>query len=152
MTDSTAPRTAEGESVAGAGVVNADFAGTGMIILAALAGAAAPDSLGTLTAGISVLLFVIGVAGLLYGYAIGVVRSRDDKVTLAGLFFLVGTAPKIIRFRLRLALAVQSVVAVAAAAYRPYTSVAFIVLAPLFGLAMLSVWAARHGTFFPKDD
>lgn len=135
----------------GAGLVNLDFAGTGALVVAALAGVLAPDTFGTLTAVVSGVLFAVGVVGFLWGYATGVVRSREEQVGLGGLFFLSGTAPRIIRFRLRLAFAVQVVVAVAAASIRPYTSVAFAVLAPMLGMGIMAVWGARHGTFAPKE-
>jgi hypothetical protein len=44
------------------------------------------------------------------------------------------------------------VLAVAAASIRPYTAVAFAVLAPMLGLGAMAMWGARHGTFFPRDD
>lgn len=135
----------------GAGLVNVDFAGTGALVVVALAGVLAPDTFGTLTAVVSGVLFAVGVVGFLWGYATGVVRSRDEQVGLGGLFFLSGTAPRIVRFRLRLAFAVQVVVAVAAASIRPYTSVAFAVLAPMLGMGIMAVWGARHGTFAPKE-
>lgn len=137
---------------AGPGVVNAAFAGTGALIAAAVAGVLAPDDFGGMTAVVSGVLFVIGVVAFLWGYANGVVRSRDEKVTLGGLFFLSHTAPKLVRFRLRGALAVQVVAAAVAASVRPYTAVAFAVLAPMFGLGLLALWGARYGTFFAKDD
>lgn len=135
----------------GAGLVNVDFAGTGALVVAALAGVLAPDTFGTLTAVVSGVLFAVGVVGFLWGYATGVVRSRDEQVGLGGLFFLSGTAPRVIRFRLRLAFAVQVVAAVAAASIRPYTSVAFAVLAPMLGMGVMAVWGARHGTFPRKE-
>lgn len=136
----------------GAGLVNFAFAGTGAFIVAAVAGALAPDTFGTFTAVVSGVLFALGVVCFLWGYANGVVRSRDEQVTLAGLFFLSHTAPRVVRFRLRGALAVQVVVATVAAVLRAYTAVAFVVLAPLFGLGVMAMWGARHGTFFAKDD
>lgn len=136
----------------GPGIVNASFAGTGLVLVAAGAGVANPDGFGGLTAVVSIACFLVGVVAFLYAYALGVVRSRDDQVTLAGLFFLSHTAPKVVRFRLRLAFFVQCAIAVAAASIRPYTSVAFAVLAPLLGLGLMAMWGARHGTFFPKDD
>lgn len=136
----------------GGGIVNATFAGTAAVLFTGAIGAYDPEGYGLLTAYASGLMFAVGVVGFLYGYAIGVVRSRDEKITLAGLFFLSGTAPQVVRFRLRIAFAAQCVVAVAAASFRPYTSVAFVVLAPMLGLGMLALWGARHGVFHPKDD
>ena len=132
--------------------MNAAFAGTGALVAAAAAGTASPDTFGPVTATVAGVLFVVGTVALLWGYAHGVVRSRDERITLGGLFFLSGTAPKVVRFRLRLALLLQVVAAVVAASVRPYTSVAFAVLAPMFGLGLLAAWGAKHGTFFPKDD
>lgn len=135
----------------GPGVVNASFAGTGLLLFAATVGVLSPDSFGVLTAVVAGLLFVVGVVAFLWGYANGVVRSREEKVTLGGLFFLSHTAPKIVRFRLRGALVVQIIAATVAASVRPYTSVAFAVLAPMYGLGLMALWGARHGTFFRRD-
>jgi hypothetical protein len=101
---------------------------------------------------VSGALFAVGVVLFLWGYAVGVARSRDEQITLGGLFFLSGTAPKVVRFRLRLAFAVQVVIAVVAASVRPYTAVAFAVLAPMLGLGAMAMWGARYGAFHPKDD
>jgi hypothetical protein len=143
---------AAGDPRAGAGLVRVDFAGTGALAVACAAGIVAPDSAGTFTAAVAGVLFTAGVGLFLWGYATGVVRSREEQVTLPGLFFLSGTAPKVVRFRLRLAFAVQVALAVAAASIRPYTEVAFAVLAPMLGIGAMSAWGARHGTFFPRED
>jgi hypothetical protein len=39
------------------------------------------------------------------------------------------------------------VVAVTAAALRPFTALAFSVLVPMLGLGLMALWAARHGRF-----
>ncbi|HEX4903477.1 MAG TPA: hypothetical protein VFV42_11745 [Acidimicrobiales bacterium] len=141
-----------GDPDAGAGLVLLDFVGTAALLVACVAGIVAPDGAGTFTAVASGVLFAVGVALFVWGYANGVVRSREEQITLSGLFFLTGTAPPVVRFRLRLALAVQVVLAVAAASIRPYTAVAFAVLAPMLGLGVMAAWGARHGTFHPRDD
>jgi hypothetical protein len=135
----------------GAAIVNASFAGTGLLFVACGAGVLAPDDLGGVTAVVSGVLFVVGIVAFLWGYANGVVRSRDEQITLGGLFFLSHTAPKLVRFRLRIALVAQIVLAALAAAIRPYTAVAFAVLAPMYGLGLMALWGARFGVFFPKD-
>lgn len=145
------PQPAVPDDDTGSGLVNASFAGTGALLVAVVGGVLAPDDLGEVAAVVSGVLFVIGVVAFLYGYAAGVVRSKDETVTLGGLFFLAGTAPRVVRFRLRLALALQVIVAVAAAGIRPYTAVAFAVLAPMLGLGLMSAWGAKHGVFHPKE-
>jgi len=143
---------ARADTDAGAGLVLLDFVGTAALLVAAVAGIAAPDSAGTFTTAVSAVLFAIGVGLFLWGYATGVVRSREEQISLGGLFFLTGTAPQVVRFRLRLAFAAQVVLAVAAASIRPYTAVAFAVLAPMLGLGAMAAWGARHGTFPPRED
>lgn len=135
----------------GSGLVNASFVGTSALLVAGVAGVASPDDFGGLTTVVSGLAFAVGVVAFLYGYAAGVVRSSDEQVTLPGLFFLSHTAPKVIRFRLRIVFAVQIVIAVAAAAIRPYTSVAFAVLAPMLGLGLMAAWGAKYGVFHPRE-
>lgn len=135
----------------GPALVNASFAGTGVLVVAAGVGVISPDRWSGLTAVASGVLFAVGVVAFLYGYAVGVVRSADEQVGLAGLFFLSGTAPRVIRFRMRIAFVAQIVIATAAASIRPYTAVAFAVLAPMLGLGLMSAWGARHGVFFAKD-
>lgn len=155
MTDTppTRPTHDEDDDVEeGAGLVQLSFVGTGMLLVAALAGIASPDGGGLLTAWVSGALFVVGVVLFLWGYAVGVARSRDEQITLSGLFFLSGTAPEVVRFRLRLAFAVQVAIAVVAASVRAYTAVAFAVLAPMLGLGAMAMWGARHGAFEAKDD
>ena len=134
----------------GAALINLAWAGTGLLVAAAVVGVAAPDTFGIVTAVVSCVLFAIGCGAFLWAYAVGVTRSRDENVTLAGLFFAAGSAPREVAFRLRLALVAQVVTAVAAASIRPFTDLAFAVLAPIFGLGFLSLWAARHGTFPPR--
>jgi hypothetical protein len=135
---------------AGAGLINLDFAATGAFVGVATLGAVFPDALGVPAAVLSVALFFIGVVTFLWAYAAAVSRSRVDLIGIAGLFFLVGTAPKVVRFRLRIALGVQIATAVATAAARPYTVAAYGILVPVFGLGLMGLWGARYGTFHPR--
>jgi hypothetical protein len=97
---------------------------------------------------VDVVLFAVGCVLFLWAYLRGLGRSRDEEVSMAGLFFLVdGTAPAAVARQLRLLLGVQVVVAVATASVRPFTGLAFGVLVPMFGLGTLALWGALHGTF-----
>lgn len=96
-------------------------------------------------------LFGLGVVALLAAFARGVQRSRAEEVTVPGLFFLVGSTPKPTRVLLLGSLAVQVVVAFTTASLRPFTAVAFGILAPMYGLGLAGLWAALHGTFPPRQ-
>lgn len=135
----------------GAGLLNLTFVGTGLLVGTSTAGAIAPDSFGVLHAALSCALFAIGTGALLWAYALGVSRSRTDEVALGGLFFLSGgAAPRDVRRPFRVALAVEVVAVVTAASVRPYTAVAFGVLAPMFALGLMGTWGGRYGAFPPR--
>lgn len=137
--------------LAGAGVVRVAWAGTGVLVATSAAAALVPDTFGSLHAVLSCILFAVGTAALLWAYARGITRSRTDDVTLAGLFFLSGdAAPDEVRRPLRIALVVEVVAVVVAASVRPYTVVAFGILAPMFGIGLMGAWGARHGRFGPR--
>ncbi len=132
----------------GLGIVHLGFLGTGALAATSVAAAVLPDTFGVVHAGVSLALFVIGTGALLWAYALGVSRSRTDLVGIPGLFLLAGaTAPVAIRRQLRVAVGVQVVVVVVAAAVRPFSEVAFGILAPMFGLGLMGMWGGRHGRF-----
>ena len=138
----------DGAEEAGAALVNAAFLGTGAIVATSAVAAAVPDTFGVVHAGLSVILFVIGTGAMLWAYALGVSRSRTDLVSIPGLFFLAGdVAPPTTRRALRIATAVEIVAVVVAASFRPYTEVAFGILAPMFGLGLMGTWGGRYGEF-----
>jgi hypothetical protein len=138
----------ERDPIPGAGLVNLTFVGTGLLVVSSIAGAAAPDRFGLAHAVVSCILFTVGTGGLLWAYALGVSRSRVDAVSLPGLFFLAGdAAPAEVRRPFRVALAVEVVVVVAAALIRPYTEVAFGVLAPMYAMGLMGAWGGRYGRF-----
>lgn len=133
---------------AGSGLLNATFAGTGLLVGTSLAAALAPDTFGRADAVLACVLFVIGTGAFLWAYALGISRSRTDLVSIPGLFFLSGSvAPEEVRRAFRVALAVEIVAAVGAASVRPYTEVAFGILAPMFAMGLMATWGGRHGSF-----
>lgn len=76
-------------------------------------------------------------------------RSRTEELTVASIWLLSGQPKEMQRWLLG-CLGVQVAVALVAAGLRPYTSVAFGILAPTFGLALCGLWAVRSGTFPPR--
>jgi hypothetical protein len=132
----------------GRGLVHLDLGGTAALVATSLAAAVAPSAFTAVHATLSVVLFLVGTAALLWAYGLGVARSRADTIDIPGLFLLSGpAAPASIRTPFRVALAVQVVAVVLAASIRPFTEVAFGILAPMYGLGLMALWGGRHGTF-----
>ncbi len=134
----------------GSGVVRASDAGTAVFVVVAVAAALARRAFSTVALVVSLGLFGAGCLAFLAAYALAVRRSRTDAIGMGGLFLLQGTAPKEVRRRLLGALALQVLVAVGTAAAHPFTSQAFVILAPMFGLGMAGLWAALYGRFAPR--
>ena len=126
------------------------WAGTALFTLSAIA-AVLVESLRPVVAGVALVLFVIGTAAFLWSYAIAINRSRTDAIGIGGLYFLAGdTAPAATRRSMMASLAVQTVVALATASARPFTSLAFGILVPVLGMGLAGLWGAKYGTFEPR--
>ena len=139
-----------GEDLPGARLIRTSDVVTVGFSVVAVASALALDRLKGLIVVVSLVLFAVGCVTFLWAFAIAVNRSRTDAIGIGGLFFLQDSAPRPVQVRLLGALAVQVVVAVATAAVHPFTSQAFAVLAPMFGLGMAGLWGARYGHFEPR--
>ncbi|HEY5888008.1 MAG TPA: hypothetical protein VIT24_09805 [Acidimicrobiales bacterium] len=124
------------------------------VVLAVFAAGAValPETLAVPYAVVGFAYFIAGCAAFLWSYGVAVGRSRTDELSVAGIYFLTGSAPSAVKRRLLGAVVVQSAIAVAAAAARPFTAVAFGVLAPLFALGLTGLWGARFGTFPERHD
>ncbi|HEV7888475.1 MAG TPA: hypothetical protein VGO92_13025, partial [Acidimicrobiales bacterium] len=83
-------------------------------------------------------------------FARAVARSRTEEIGVMNLFFLDHSAPRPVRRSLLGSLAVQTATAIAVAALRPNTSLAFGILVPVYGLALTGLYGARHGVFPPR--
>ncbi len=96
---------------------------------------------------VSGVLFLGGCAAFAAGFLRAAGRSRTEVVDLAGLFYLNGSSPRPVRRTLlglwfaQIAIALLSVATV-----RP----PFGVMAPVWGIGLLALWGARHGTFPPR--
>ena len=113
----------------GQAIIRASWAGTIAFGIGTVAGVVAPDALAWL------------------GLAVG--RSRTDEIAVTNLYLLSG-APPAVRAQLFGSLAVEIIVAFGTAAARPYTIAATAILAPVYGLGLCGLWAARYGTFPPR--
>lgn len=96
------------------------------------------------------ILFVLGCLVFARTLLTAAQRSRTEELSVTGIWLLAGQRRDIQRWLLG-CLAAQVVIALVAAAMRPYSSVAFGVLVPTLGLGLCGLWAVRSGTFPPRS-
>jgi hypothetical protein len=130
-------------------VIKASWIGTALLTITAV-GDVLTASLKVPAFIVAVGMFAAGTGVFIAALVIAAGRSRESEIGMGGLFFLQGSAPRTVRWHLLGSLTVQAGVAVATAAARPYTSLAFGILAPVYGMGLAGLWAARHGTFAPR--
>ncbi|MBK6669933.1 MAG: hypothetical protein V9E99_13800 [Microthrixaceae bacterium] len=141
------------DGVPGAATIRANQAVTAVSL--ALWGAAALSDAAAVGGMVFVWnLAVFAVALVWTGAALvaGAQRSREADMTMAGWWFLAGSAPRSVWWSLVGLTVVQSVAAIAAASLTRNLSGAFSVLVPLFGVGASGWWGARHGWFPERRD
>ena len=141
------PEEDQDAEIPGPAIINGAWAGTGLFVATAALATIDPDGLSGPGVAVDLGLFAVGCAAFLWAYAVAVSRSRTDAIGIGGLYFLQGSAPRVVQLRLLIPLAIQVVVAIATSSMRPYTAVAFGILVPIFGLGLSGLWGARYGHF-----
>jgi hypothetical protein len=145
----------------GINILRANVVGTAIFSISAIVAAVVFDGVAkTQGVVVALALFTVGIATFLWGYWTAVQRSREQEISVAELYFLMGQAiPKKVKVVMHSCLAAQCVVAVATALARPNTlqegaesssrgsTLAFGVLVPVLGLGLNGLWAATYGTF-----
>ena len=133
----------------GRGIIAFAWQSTALFTVTATLAAISPTTLLRVVAvTVALVSFAIGMIVFLVAYFRAIGRSRYEAISVVGVYLFVGgVAPASVRRSLLGALGVQTVVALATASVRPYTSLAFGVLVPLLGVALCGMWSARHGRF-----
>jgi hypothetical protein len=131
-------------------IVRSAWSGTVVLAVALGAGVLFVSPMAPVAAAVSLVLFFVGVGAYLVAFTVGLRRSQVEEVTVPGLFMAQGSAPKPIQRSLLSAAGVQTVLAITAGSIRPFTTVAFGLLAPTYGLGLIALWAARKGEFGPR--
>lgn len=145
----TTSSVSEEKSPEGRSIILASWLGTAAFTVTAV-GADLVAGLRVLALTVAATLFLAGCAVFIVAYLRAIGRSRTDAISVIGLFFLSGSAPRSVRRNLLGSLAVQIVVAIVTASIRPYTSLAAGTLVPVYGLGLCGLWASRYGTFEPR--
>ena len=153
------------DPIPGRRLMTLDIVGTAMFTVSAIVAAVVFEGAAKVQGVVvDLALFAVGVATFLLGYWTAVQRSRQDEMSVAELFFLLGAAiPARVKRTMNLCLIVQTVVAITTAVTRLSTpsstapsgssagsTLAFGVLVPMFGLGLNGLWAATHGAFGPR--
>ena len=139
---------AAGSRAEGDPIVTASLAGTAVFAGTAALAAVVPAA-DVVALVVALGLFAGGTAAFGAGLVRAAGRSRTEELHLAGVFFLDG-APRRVRRLLLGSLAAEVVVAFVTAGVRPNTSLAFGILAPVWGQGLAGLWGARNGRFPPR--
>lgn len=135
----------------GTAIIRASWIGSAAFAVTAVVGVVFQGPLAWSAFTVAVGLFTAGCVVFVWAYAVAVRRSRTDEISVFGLYFLAGSAPKPVRRQLLGSVAAEVAVALATAAARPYTIAATGILVAVYGLGLAGLWAARHGTFAPRQ-
>jgi len=125
-------------------LIEASLAGTALFAVTAVPAVAGADAFKLPAAVVSLVQFVVAIPLSLLALARAAVRTarQEDRVTVGGLFFLQGCAPRPVRRLLIGSLLASLAVTVGTVSGEPFG-----VLQPVLPLALCAQWAARHGTF-----
>jgi len=128
----------------GGRIIQASLGGTGLFAVTAIPAAAGVEAFKFPAAVVSLVLFLVAIPMSLLALARAAVRTarQEDRVTVGGLFFLQGSAPRPVRRLLLGSLVAAVVVTVFTLSAEPFG-----VLQPVFPLSLCAFWGARHGTF-----
>ena len=147
-TDGGEPSTAVGsDAPEGGGVLRATVAGTVAFVAVGVLALLLPDLFTGPFIAVALGELLVGSIVFILAFLRAVDRSRTEAIGVGGLFFGAGSTPGRVQRILVGSLAVQVVAAIVVASIRPYTSMAFGVLAPMWALGFTGLWAAAYGTF-----
>jgi hypothetical protein len=132
-------------------IIRASWIGTAIFGVTATAAAIDPDLFAGVALAVALVLFFVGCAVFLVAFLKAVGRSREVDIGIGGLYFLAGSAPRDVQLHLLGSLGAEVVIAFATASARPFTSLAFGMLVPVYGLGCCGLWGARYGTFSPRS-
>jgi hypothetical protein len=141
------PKVALAESSAGRAIVRSSWAGTALLAVTTVIAAIDPHDLAVPALVVALAEFFGGTGVFIWAYLVAVGRSRAEELTATGVFGLSGSTPREVQVQLFGSLAVEIVLAVGGFAAQPRSSLAFGILACMWGLGVAGLWGAKHGAF-----
>ena len=109
--------------------------------------AASIEKIELLYVSVSLGLFAVGVVFCIWAFTRSLVRSRYEVITTSDLFLLSTVAPRSIRLWHWSAFTAYAVTGIVFAILRTSTNFAFGILASVFALGNVSMWAMTHCSF-----
>ncbi len=142
---------AESSGSSGSSLLSANWIVTAVFSVTAVVAAIFAGWPRPVAVGVAWGMFAAGLVLFFAAYVSAIRMSREFEIGVASLYFVTGdVGPKTVKRHLHGAFAVQCIVAVATAAARPFTTLAFGILAPTFAIGLNGLWAARFGRFGPR--
>ncbi len=136
-----------GKSQPGKWVMHLCLLGTVGFAVISVSAVIFPDALELINVIYSLVLFAIGCVAFVWAFFVAAGRSRLETLSVAGIYFLAGSAPNQVGWYFRILLFVMLCLAFTTAGIRPFTSQAFGVLAPMLILGLMGLWGAKWGSF-----
>lgn len=114
--------------------------------------AVAFESVQVVALAVDIVLFFVGIVAFLVAYVRAIARSRDVVLGVGGIYFLAGAASRKVQVKLLSSVGIQLIVALITASMRPFTTLAFGMLVPMYGVGVAGLWGAFHGVFPERAD
>lgn len=125
-----------------------DVVGTALFAVVSLvASLSDQDAVQVANLAVSGVLFLGGSVAFTVGFLRAAARSRTEDVDIAGVVYLTGSAPRSSR-RLFLGLWFAQIGVAAATVFT--VAPPFGVMAPVWGIGLITAWGARYGAFPPR--
>ncbi len=128
-------------------IERANFVATGLFAVTAALALLDNSFVRGVAVSIALILFAAGIVTFMWAYGVLAERSRTEALTLPGVFFLSQSVPKPKQRLFIIVELVQLAVAFGTAGLRPFTSVAFGILAPMVGIGLTALYGAKFGNF-----
>ncbi len=125
--------------------------GTVVFCVATALAVAWVEAVGLVAQVVALALFAGGCVAFARAYVLAVRRSRREQVPTLAVFVQMPGASPALRAEYRITTLVQFAAGLAGASLRPFSTLAFGILAGVYGLGLTGLWGATFGVFPRRD-